>query len=498
MAKKILAIDQSTQGTKVLLLRADGTIEARRDLPHHQYVNERGWVGHDMTEIWQNLCQLVKTITKETGTAASDLAAVGISNQRETAAAWNKETGEPIGHAIVWQCARAKELCARLVAAHPEGTERIPAITGLPLSPYFSAPKWAWMIENVPGARALMDAGKLAFGTMDSWLVYKMTGGRVHATDGSNASRTGLFDLETLAWSDEACKFFGLAKNALPQVLASDGDYGTTTFDGALDAPIPIRAVLGDSHAALFGQGCHTAGLAKATYGTGSSVMMNIGTQPQRSSHGLVTSLAWQAFGRTEYVLEGNINYTGATITWLKDNLKLIESAGETEALAKAANPADHSQFVPAFTGLGAPWWENDAEGLFTGLTRTTGKNELVRAVLDSIACQIADVVAAMEQDTGKKLAALRVDGGPTKNAWLMQRQADFLDAPVDVPNAEELSALGAGYLAGIAAGLYDKAEIFQSIERTAYAPQMTAAEREEKLGRWHAAVDQVLAAARK
>ena len=498
MAKKILAIDQSTQGTKVLLLQADGTIEARRDLPHKQYVNDRGWVGHDMTEIWQNLCQLVKTITEETNTKAADIAAVGISNQRETSAAWNREPGEPLGHAIVWQCARAKDLCARIAAEHPEAEERIPEITGLPVSPYFPAPKWAWMIENRAGVCELMQADRLALGTMDSWLVYKMTGGRVHATDGSNASRTGLFDLRTLAWSDEACKMFGIDQAALPQVVASDGDYSTTTFDGALDAPVPIRAVLGDSHAALFGQGCHTAGLAKATYGTGSSVMMNIGDAPQVSRHGLVTSLAWQAFGKTQYVLEGNINYTGATITWLKDQLKLIQSAGETESLAKAANPEDHSQFVPAFTGLGAPWWENDAEGLFTGLTRTTGKNELVRAVLDSIACQIEDIVAAMEQDTGKALAALRVDGGPTKNAWLMQRQADFLAAPVDVPNAEELSALGAGYLAGIAVGFYDKETIFQAMQRKTYKPQMAASEREEKLDRWHAAVDQVLAAARK
>lgn len=496
MGRCILGIDQSTQGTKVLLFDARGDVIKRLDKPHRQYVDARGWVEHDPEEIWENLKELVGRLLQETRTAARDIAAIGISNQRETALAWDKATGKSIYHAIVWQCARGAQICTEL---EEKGCgDRIRQVTGLPLSPYFSAAKLAWLLRHVEGARKLMAAGRLAMGTMDSWLVYKMTGGRRFQTDASNASRTQLFDIEKLQWSEEVAGLFGIETAALPLVTDSDGDYGETDFDGLLDRKIPIRGVLGDSHAALFGQGCHRPGLAKATYGTGSSVMMNVGADPVRSAHGLVTSLAWSLGGRPEYVLEGNINYTGAAISWLKDDLKLIESAGETEALARAAHPEDKSYFVPAFTGLGAPYWESGATGLFTGLTRVTGKREMVRAVLDAIAYQINDIVSLMQEESGHQLPALYVDGGPTKNGYLMQRTADIIAARVEVPDVEELSAMGAAYVAGIAAGLYERREVFARGKRRAFSSQLSAAKRAALIAGWRAAIRQVLSATRK
>lgn len=494
MARCILGIDQSTQGTKVLLFDAQGNAIKRLDKPHKQYVDARGWVEHDPEEIWENLKELVARLLRETQTEARDIAAIGISNQRETALAWDRTTGKPVYRAIVWQCARGAQICEAL---EKKGcADLVKRVTGLPLSPYFSAAKLAWILQNVEGARSLMEAGNLAMGTMDSWLVYKMTGGRHFRTDYSNASRTQLFDIERLRWSEEVAGLFGIDTAALPQVTDSDGDYGATDFDGLLDRKIPIRGVLGDSHAALFGQGCHRPGMAKATYGTGSSVMMNVGAQPVRSAHGLVSSLAWSFGGKPEYVLEGNINYTGAAISWLKDDLKLIGSAGETEALARVAHPADKSYFVPAFTGLGAPYWESGATGLFTGLTRVTGKNEMVRAVLDAIAYQINDIVSLMQEESGHRLPALYVDGGPTRNAYLMQRTADIIAARVEVPAVEELSAMGAAYTAGIASGLYERQTVFSRVKRRAFSPEIPAAERQGLIAGWQAAVRQVLFAA--
>ena len=492
MAKYILGIDQSTQGTKVLLFDENGRAVCRVDKSHRQIVDERGWVEHDPMEIWQNLLEITRELLAETKVSGRDIAAVGISNQRETAMAWNIDTGEPVYNAIVWQCARGAAICQRL---DRDGFgELVRKHTGLPLSPYFSGAKLAWIVENVAEAQALMEQDRLAAGTMDSWLVYKLTGGKSHKTDFSNASRTELFNINTLMWDEEICRAFGIKASALPEVCESNALYGTTDFDGILEQPVPIHGVFGDSHAALYGQGCHTPGMIKATYGTGSSVMMNIGDKPIASQKGLVTSLAWSLDGKPEYVLEGNINYTGASITWLKDNVELIESAGETATLAKQANPADKTYFVPAFSGLGAPYWDSEATGMFTGITRVTGKAELVKAVVDSIAYQIADIAALMEEESGKTLKGLRVDGGPTKNEYLMQFQADILDRPVEVPDLEELSAMGAAYAAGISAGIYDNKKVFDGISRINYMSGMSQEQRSQLKAGWRSSIDRVLA----
>lgn len=487
----ILGIDQSTQGTKLLLLDETGRSVCRLDRSHAQHIDERGWVEHDPEEIWSNLLLLMRKLLAEHPAEVGAIRAVGISNQRETAMAWDRRTGIPVYPAIVWQCARGAAICQGLETKGFSG--KIQGLTGLPLSPYFSGAKLAWILQQVEEAHRLMSEASLCMGTMDSWLVYKLTGGQVFRTDYSNASRTQLFDIDRLQWSPEVCHAFGIDPTVLPEVTDSDGFYGDTDFDGLLGQKIPIRAVLGDSHAALFGQGCHQPGMTKATYGTGSSVMMNIGDRPVWSQHGLATSLAWCLGGHPSYVLEGNINYTGAAITWLKEDLKLIRSAEETEVLARQAGSSDRSYFVPAFSGLGAPYWESEATGLFTGITRVTGKAEMVRAVLDAIAYQIYDVAAIMQQESGHTLSALRVDGGPTRNKYLMQFQTDILDCPVEVPSSEELSAMGVAYAAGIVSGFYDKDRIFAQVQRTRFVRQMADERRNTLLAGWKQAVRQVL-----
>ena len=490
MAKYVLGIDQSTQGTKALLFDEEGALLCRTDLPHRQIINDLGWVEHDPEEIYKNTIQTVKNLVEKAGIDKADIAVLGISNQRETAVVWDKETGEPVYNAVVWQCARGEKICERIAAA--ECADLIRERTGLPLSPYFSAAKIAWVLENVEGAKEKNEAGTLCCGTMDSWLVYRLNHGKLFATDDSNASRTQMFNIRTLSWDEEICRIFGINTACLAQVQDSDGDYGETDFEGFLDRPIPIRGVLGDSHGALFGQGCLEKGMIKTTYGTGSSIMMNIGETPVFSDLGVVTSLAWSMSGKVNYVLEGNINYTGAVITWLKDNLKLIVSAKETEELAKSANPADKTYLVPAFTGLGAPYWDSNATGVLSGITRTTGQAEVVRAALDCIAYQITDIVEAMSETSGIPIAELRVDGGPTRNGYLMQFQSDMLGIPVQIPDAEELSGIGAAYAAGISAGIYGQ-DVFGRMKRTAYTPGMEHSVREEKYAGWKKAVSLVL-----
>lgn len=490
MAKYVLGIDQSTQGTKALLFDEEGALLCRTDLPHRQIINDLGWVEHDPEEIYKNTIQTVKNLVEKAGIDKADIAVLGISNQRETAMVWDKETGKPVYNAVVWQCARGEKICERIAAAGC--ADLIRERTGLPLSPYFSAAKIAWVLENVEGAKEKNVAGTLCCGTMDSWLVYRLNHGKLFATDDSNASRTQMFNIRTLSWDEEICRIFGINTACLAQVQDSDGDYGETDFEGFLDRPIPIRGVLGDSHGALFGQGCLEKGMIKTTYGTGSSIMMNIGETPVFSDLGVVTSLAWSMSGKVNYVLEGNINYTGAVITWLKDNLKLIVSAKETEELAKSANPADKTYLVPAFTGLGAPYWDSNATGVLSGITRTTGQAEVVRAALDCIAYQITDIVEAMSETSGIPIAELRVDGGPTRNGYLMQFQSDMLGIPVQIPDAEELSGIGAAYAAGISAGIYGQ-DVFGRMKRTAYTPGMEHSVREEKYAGWKKAVSLVL-----
>lgn len=489
MSRYILAVDQSTQGTKGLLFNEDGELVCRADRPHRQIISPLGWVSHDPEEIRRNTLAVCRDTVEKAGIDKGSIAAFGISNQRETTVAWDHETGKSICDAIVWQCARAEAVCERL----SDMADTVRARTGLNLSPYFPAAKMGWIMENVPEAKKLADEGRLCLGTVDSWLLSFLTKEKVHATDYSNASRTQLFDIIALRWDEELCRAFGVPVEALPEVRMSDSVFGTTDLDGYLDKPIPICGVLGDSHGALFGQDCRRPGQVKATYGTGSSVMMNIGDEPRFSSGGLVTSLAWGMNGKVEYVFEGNLNYTGAVMTWLRKDVGLIENDVEATELAKAANPNDRCYFVPAFSGLGAPYWDSKASGLLTGVSRTTGRAEIAKACLECIAYQITDLTELMRRDAGVELASLRVDGGPTASEYLMQFQSDIARTSVEVPNLQELSGMGAAYAAGISAGLYDPDRVYEHVRRRVYSPAMDEGRREELYKGWQAAVRQVL-----
>ncbi len=436
--KCVLAIDQSTQGTKALLLDEEGRVIARAARPHRQIVDGRGYISHDLNEIWRNVLLAARECV---GERAASVKAVGISNQRETSCVWNDEG--PLADAVVWQCARAKDISDSLAPY----AEFVRGRTGLPLSPYFPAAKYAWLLRNTE------NSGKVRLGTIDSFLVWKLTGN--FYTDYSNASRTQLFDLHTLQWDEELCRLFGVNMASLPEVKDSDGVFGMTDMGGLFPERVPVCGVLGDSHAALFAEGCLAAGQLKVTYGTGSSVMMNVGEKPVGSRHGLASSLAWKRKGKVSYVLEGNINYSCAVITWLKDDLGLISDAKEVGALAAEANERDETVLIPAFSGLSAPYWKPEAKAAILNMTRTTGKKELCRAAEESIAFQIADIVDALRADTGSEISELRADGGAAGDAFLMQLQADASGANVLASCERELSPLGAGYLAGISAGVY-------------------------------------------
>ena len=487
MKRYIISVDQSTQGTKALLFDGEGTLLLRRDAPHAQLVNEQGWVSHDGEEIFQNTLRVIRAVVEDSGIDKDAVAGLALTNQRETSLLWDRETGEPLAHAIVWQCARAAEICRRPEIAGFE--DEIFRRTGMKLSPYFPAAKIAWLLEHTDTA-----GRAICHGTVDSWLVFRLTGGKSCLTDYSNASRTQLFNIFELKWDEEICRRFGIDPANLPEVTDSNGLYGYTDCGGLFDEPIPIRAVMGDSHAALFGQNCRAVGMTKATYGTGSSIMMNIGTTPALSASGVVTSLAWGVDGRVEYVLEGNLNYTGAVITWLKNDMGMIGSPAETEELARRARENDRLYLVPAFTGLGAPYWDSDARASVVGMDRTTGRAEFVRAGLECIAYQIADVVFAMERDSGLAVEELRTDGGPTGNGLLMQFQSDLLQRQVRVSRTEELSAVGAAYMAGMALGLWGD-EVFARNAAVTYVPVMEAGLREKKYRGWRQAVNSVLTA---
>lgn len=471
----ILGIDQSTQGTKAVLFDDSGRLTARADQSHRQIISEEGWVSHDLNEIYQNVLKAVKDVIEAAGIPAGSIAAAGISNQRETSAIWDAD-GLPLADAVVWQCSRAKGILDELKAGEPLLGEIVREKTGLPLSPYFPAAKMAWLLRN-----SSKGDGQCRLGTMDSWLVYKLTGGRTFATDYSNASRTQLFHIHDLTWDERLCHIFGIPLQCLPQVRDSSGYYGETDFEGILPHPVPIRAVMGDSHAALFGQGCHLPGMAKTTYGTGASVMMNTGERCISSQRGLSASIAWRIDGKAAYALEGNINYAGAVISWLVRDLRLIKEPKDAEQHAWAASLADRTVLVPAFSGLGAPYWKPDARAVFYGMSRSTGQSELVCAALESIAFQVADVIKAMQQDCGMELAELRADGGPARNQYLMQIQSEAAGVKIAVASQEELSAIGAAYMAGIAEGLYDREKVFHNLNYQVYEPGKTLSEDRKK-----------------
>ena len=488
MSRYILGLDQSTQGTKALLFDEKGCLVMRRDKAHRQLISPEGWISHDPEEIYKNTIEVLKAVIEDSGIDKDHVAALGISNQRETSLAWERSTGRPVAMAVVWQCSRAEEICRQL----EKDSQIIKGKTGLALSPYFPAAKYAWILRNFKEGEKLAKEGNLCLGTMDSFLVYRLTKGQVFQTDYSNASRTQLFDLKTCKFDPLLCGIFGIDLRCLPEIEDSDGDFGLTSLEGFLSKPIPVRAVLGDSHGALFGQACLEKGMTKATYGTGSSIMMNVGEKPVFSKNGVVSSVGFKINHRLTYVLEGNLNYTGAVITWLKKDLGLIAAEQETEIMAKEANPEDRTYLVPAFSGLGAPYWASNARAAILGMGRTTGRNELARAALSCIASQITDVVKAMEKDGNMSLEELRVDGGPTKNKYLMQLQCDLLNRSVKVPAQEELSGMGAAYAAGLSVGLYDE-RIFHRTQRTTYRPRMSEEERTRLYEGWKQAVDCVI-----
>ena len=485
----ILAIDQGTTSSRAIVFSADLSVLAVAQQEFPQHFPASGWVEHDPADIWSSTAAVTRAVIEKAGIRGADLAAIGITNQRETTVIWDRATGQPIHNAIVWQDRRTADLCAALKAQGHEPA--VAATTGLLLDPYFSATKAAWMLDQVEGAHARAETGELAFGTIDSFLIWHLTGGEVHATDATNAARTMLYDIHRGCWSPELCDLFRVPMAMLPEVRDSAGDYGTTRPD-LFGAAIPIRGVAGDQQAAAVGQACFRPGMVKSTYGTGCFALLNTGERAVQSQNRLLTTIAYQLNGRPTYALEGSIFIAGAVVQWLRDGLGLIREASETQALAERADPAQALVLVPAFTGLGAPYWRPESRGAIFGLTRNSGPAEFARAALESVGHQTRDLLDAMRADwSGAGDTVLRVDGGMACSNWTMQFLADMIGAPVDRPRVTETTALGAAYLAGLAAGLCPDPEQFGhqwTLERR-FQPRMPADERESRHARWQRAV---------
>ncbi|MBI3976826.1 MAG: glycerol kinase GlpK [Chloroflexi bacterium] len=489
-ASYVLALDQGTTGSAVILFNHDGAAVATAEREIRQTYPRPGWVEHDPAEIFQSVLQTAREVLDAAGVAADQVAAIGITNQRETTVVWDRATGEPVHNAIVWQCRRTADLCEDLKRAGAE--DLIRERSGLVVDAYFSGPKVRWILDHIPDGQARAEAGDLAFGTVDSWLVWQLTGGAAHVTDYSNASRTMLFNLHTLQWDPDLLRLLNVPPAMLPRVRPSSAVYGRTRSGLFAGAAIPIAGIAGDQQAALFGQGCHRPGMAKNTYGTGSFLLLNTGARPVRSSRGLLTTVAWGLGDRVEYALEGSIFITGAAVQWLRDGLGLIGTAAEVEALAGQVADTGGVYFVPAFVGLGAPYWDMYARGAIVGLTRGTTRAHLARATLEAIAYQTRDVLLAMQADAGLPLATLRVDGGGSVNRLLMQLQSDILGVPLEKPVVSETTALGAAYLAGLAVGYWaDLADVARCwlLDRR-YEPQMADPHREQLYAGWGRAVE--------
>lgn len=454
--KYILTIDQGTSGTKALLFDQNGQFVARENMSHRQYYPNPGWVEHDAEEIYSNTLTAIERIIKNNDIDITDILVLSLTNQRETVVAWDKNTGKPVCNAIVWQCNRATEICEKL----SDCADMVKKKTGLVLSPYYSAAKIKWILDNIPEARQKADSGDLYVGTIDSWLIYNFTGKKAHMTDCSNASRTQLMNIKELCWDKQILDIFNIPLSVLPQIKSSDYIFGTVK-DGILSGyNIPISGVLGDSHAALFGQNCFKRGETKVTYGTGSSIMMNIGEAPYSSQKGLVTSIGWGMGDNIVYVAEGNINCSAATIKWLVNDIELIKDSKCTEEISLSVDDSGGVYLVPAFVGLGTPYWDSEATGLITGLTRGTKKAHIVRAACESICYQVKDVIDIMASESDVKVEKILVDGGASRNKFIMQFQADMLDADVVVNEVEEICALGSAYMAGIAIKLFRQEEL--------------------------------------
>ncbi len=489
MAKKyVMAFDAGTTSNRCILFDKNGKMCSVAQREFTQIFPKPGWVEHDAEEIWASQLGAAVEAMNMIGAEAADIAAIGITNQRETAIVWDKETGSPVYHAIVWQCRRTSDYCDSLKAKGLE--ETIHQKTGLKIDAYFSGSKIRWILDQVPGARERAEKGELLFGTVETWLIWKLTKGRVHVTDYSNASRTMLFNINTLDWDGEILKELNIPRSMLPKVVPSSEVYGMTD-PAFLGGEIPIGGAVGDQHAALFGQTCFEPGEAKATYGTGSFLLMNTGDHPVFSESGLVTTIAWGLDGKVTYALEGSVFVAGAAVQWLRDEMRLIDSAEDSEYMARKVKNTNGCYVVPAFTGLGAPYWDQYARGTIVGITRGVNKYHIIRATLDSIAYQVNDIMDAMKTDSGIGQTALKVDGGASANNFLMQRQADILNLPVERPDCVETTAKGAAYLAGLAVGFWqDKEDVKKScaLDRR-FEPGLPEEEREKSIRGWKKAV---------
>ncbi len=495
MAQYIGALDLGTTSNRFIVFDRQGRIIGFDQMEHAQILPRPGWVEHDPMEIWRNSQAVIKGALGKTGIGGADLAAIGITNQRETAVLWDKDSGRPFYNAIVWQCTRTADICRRLSAEH--GQDRFREKTGLPIATYFSGPKVRWVLDEVPEARAAADKGTALFGTVESWIIWWLTGGPnggAHVTDVTNASRTLMMNLNTLDWDDEILKVLGISRRVLPRIVPSSdrNTWGHTDRDGALNATVPVCGALGDQQAALVGQTCFDIGEAKNTYGTGCFLLLNTGSTPVASRHGLLTTVGYQIRGeKPVYCLEGSIAMAGALVQWLRDNLGLIATAAEIEPLARTVPDNGGAYIVPAFSGLFAPYWRSDARGVIAGLTRFVNKGHLARAVLEAGAYQTLEIVEAMNKDSGVALSSLKVDGGMVANELLMQFQADILNVPVIRPAITETTALGAAYAAGLAVGYWSGADELRrnwEVDKT-WRPQMAPADRQRGVGEWKKAV---------
>ena len=488
MGKYIMALDAGTTSNRCILFNEKGEMCSAAQKEFTQYFTQPGWVEHDANEIWSTQLGVAVEAMNKIGASAKDIAAIGITNQRETAIVWDKETGEPIYNAIVWQCRRTSDYCDKL---KEDGmTEFFRRKTGLIIDAYFSATKVKWLLDNVKGAREKAEEGRLLFGTVETWLIWKLTKGKVHVTDYSNASRTMLFNINTLEWDDEILEKLQIPKKMLPEVKPSSCVYGMTDSSFFGDE-IAIAGAAGDQQAALFGQTCFQKGEAKNTYGTGCFLLMNTGEEPVFSNHGLVTTIAWGLDGKVNYALEGSIFVAGAAIQWLRDEMKLIDSAKESESMAQKVKDTNGCYVVPAFTGLGAPHWDQYARGTIVGITRGVNRYHIIRATLESLAYQVHEVLEAMKADSGISIPALKVDGGASANNFLMQVQADIMNAPVIRPRCVETTAMGAAYLTGLAVSYWaDKEDVVKNWQKDeSFVPEITEEEREKRIKGWNKAV---------